>query len=531
MRKSLIIILLIVCGCACTSRKPFELVVLETTDFHGVFDGPMARAANYILQMKREVGNKLLLLDCGDLLQGSSEVYFSNFVDTHYRHIYVDLMHYLPYSALAVGNHDLEYGDIVFSRVYNQCDQPVLCANVINKATGEPLFQPYAVFKKGGYIIAVLGMTNSEAVSWLGEFRGGTLSFQSIQEAAGKWRDIIYERENPDVLIGLFHTGITNTDRLDDEYDDNAASWVAENVPGFHLICCGHVHKPMVRKIVSVSGDTVALMQGGANASFLAQARLQLTPSISGKTQVKARMDLINSDSFEEDAQFEAYITPFLKRAHTYENQIVCDWAVPTYSRDAFDGPSGWVDLLHRVLFQAATTGSAKYIGGEVSFASPASRNLIMDEGPATVKDFIAYYPYENGISIMEMWGYEIVDYLEYAYALRLDAPDSPAYSFDSAAGILYTVDARAPRGKRVHVIEMADGAPFDSNRRYHVIMNSFRARGGGGHLVQGLGWSKELIYARTLWNSDRDLRSYLMEYCALLSPVFAEPMNHWRYL
>lgn len=531
MRKRLVFLLLIVCCCACTSRKPIELVVLETTDLHGVFEGPMARAANYILQMEREHGNKLLLLDCGDLLQGSAEVYFANFVDTNHRHIYADLLRYLPFTALTVGNHDFDLGEKVYDRVYNHCKQPVLCANVIDKATGEPVFQPYAVFKRDGYKIAVLGMTNSESLSWLSEFKGGAHTFQPIQEVAGKWRDIIYEQEKPDVLIGLFHTGSAQSERLNDIYDGNAASWVAENVPGFHLICCGHVHQPMVQQVVSVTGDTVSLMEGGAGAAFLAQARLQLTPSATGKTHVKAHLDLINTTSFEKNEHYEAYIAPFLARAHTYEQQKVCDLAVPIFSRDALFGASGWVDLLHRVLFQAATTGSAKYIGGEVSFAAPASRNLVMYEGPATVKDFIAFYPYENGISIMEMWGYEIVDYLEYAYALRLEAPDSPAYSFDSAAGILYTVNAKMPRGKRVHVIEMADGAPFEPNRRYHVVMNTFRARGGGGHLTQGLGWTKDLIYARTLWDSEKDMRSFLMEYCTLLSPVYAEPMNHWRYL
>ena len=59
-------------------------------------------------------------------------------------------------------------------------------------------------------------------------------------------------------------------------------------------------------------------------------------------------------------------------------------------------------------------------------------------------------------------------------------------YNYDSAAGLIYTVDVTKPAGSRVTIASMADGAPFDLAKTYSVAINSYRAQGGGGHLVTG---------------------------------------------
>jgi 2',3'-cyclic-nucleotide 2'-phosphodiesterase/3'-nucleotidase len=65
---------------------------------------------------------------------------------------------------------------------------------------------------------------------------------------------------------------------------------------------------------------------------------------------------------------------------------------------------------------------------------------------------------------------------------------------FDSAAGIIYEVDVTKPRGKRVSIKHMADGAPFDMEARYMVAMNSYRALGGGQLMTEGAGITYECL-------------------------------------
>jgi 2',3'-cyclic-nucleotide 2'-phosphodiesterase/3'-nucleotidase len=49
------------------------------------------------------------------------------------------------------------------------------------------------------------------------------------------------------------------------------------------------------------------------------------------------------------------------------------------------------------------------------------------------------------------------------------------SFNFDSAAGILYTVDVTKPVGEKLTILSMTDGRPFDLNKEYRVAVNSWR--------------------------------------------------------
>ena len=62
------------------------------------------------------------------------------------------------------------------------------------------------------------------------------------------------------------------------------------------------------------------------------------------------------------------------------------------------------------------------------------------------------------------------------------------AYNFDSAGGLVYTVDVTMPAGGRVSVKSLADGSPFSEDAEYNVAMTSYRASGGGRLMEEGAG-------------------------------------------
>ena len=76
---------------AATATKTIRLKVIETSDVHGHFfpydfmekkplKGTLSRASTYINRQRREYGDRLLLIDNGDILQGQPCVYWSNYV-------------------------------------------------------------------------------------------------------------------------------------------------------------------------------------------------------------------------------------------------------------------------------------------------------------------------------------------------------------------------------------------------------------------------------------------------------------------
>ena len=74
-----------------SATKTVRLKVIETSDVHGHFfpwdfmegkpiKGTLARANTYINRQRQEFGERLLLIDNGDILQGQPCIYWSNYV-------------------------------------------------------------------------------------------------------------------------------------------------------------------------------------------------------------------------------------------------------------------------------------------------------------------------------------------------------------------------------------------------------------------------------------------------------------------
>ncbi|MFA7251832.1 MAG: bifunctional metallophosphatase/5'-nucleotidase, partial [Bacteroidales bacterium] len=84
--------------------------------------------------------------------------------------------------------------------------------------------------------------------------------------------------------------------------------------------------------------------------------------------------------------------------------------------------------------------------------------------------------------------------------------------------------------GERVEIHGLASGFDFSPERKYHVVLNSYRAQGGGGHLFRGLGWDASTAKDRIVWESPTDIRKIFMQWEASRSPFDPAPLNHWQY-
>ncbi|MDD4501445.1 MAG: metallophosphoesterase, partial [Bacteroidales bacterium] len=301
------------------SKHPVTLCVLETSDLHGRFDPSAAGMAGYIRNVQEEYGSRLMLFDVGDYLQGTPAIYYSGHVDTTGKHLCAAFFDWFPYTAVTVGNHDIEAGMEVFSRVYRQTQVPVLSANIIRKSDGEPYFTPYQIFTVKGYRVAVLGLVTPHVSTWVAERLRPGLAFLSIEASAQYWVSYILENENPDLMIGLFHTGAEGGagGPLGNE---NAALWIAENIPGIDLICYGHDHRPALHTVMNKNGDTVWLMNPGARGRAVARAEIKLFPD-SRLKQVRAELVAVND--LPPDPEYMKDFDPYFKLATDYESKPI----------------------------------------------------------------------------------------------------------------------------------------------------------------------------------------------------------------
>lgn len=520
MKKASLLMVSLLMTLASCHQKSTHLSFIETTDTHGSWL-EFANDAAVIRQMKAQLGSNLILLDNGDDLQGSPYQYFSN-RDVEHDNLTAAFLNYFPYDVAGVGNHDVEAGRPVFDRLYAEVSMPVVCANVIDESTGEPYWRPYTVLERDGFKIAVLGLLTPYVVTWVPERLRPGLRFEQMEAAAEHWVKVIREKEHPDLMVGLFHSGWEPQEQnLPEDAPlgrENATKWIAENVPGFDLIFYGHDHRAKADKVVNTEGDTVYVLNAGCRGQALAHAEVTLARGRAPQIQV----ELIPTVDQEADTAFAALVQPYVDRAAEYQEQEVAYLPVDVCSNDIFKGDNLWVDEIHRCQVEVA---QARGMQPVISLVAPLSRDAELKAGMLKVKDFFKWYPFENSLAVMSMTGDEVRKHLEYSYEMR-----KTIYNFDCAAGIRYEVDEAKPYGQRVRILSMADGSTFEPDKTYEVVLNSYRSMGGGNHFVNGLGWRQEEIKDHRIWNSDEDLRTLFIEWAKNKGSLDQEPLRNWWY-
>ena len=271
-----------------TDPATVTLRLIHTTDVHGNFfpydyinradgSGSLARVATFLKEVRDEAGaDNVVLLDAGDILQGQPPVYYYNFIDTVAPHVAAEVYNYLGYDAVAAGNHDIETGHAVYDRFRDSLKMPMIAANVIDTATGQPYFTPYVVLNRSGVKIAVIGQLTPAIPAWLPENLWSGLAFEPIEESAAKWVKIVNEREKPDIVVGLFHSG-NDASRHTGSFVENASYNVARNVDGFDIILTGHDHTRFNRVTASPSGRRVVVMNPANNANTVSDITITAT--------------------------------------------------------------------------------------------------------------------------------------------------------------------------------------------------------------------------------------------------------------
>lgn len=531
--------------------KEVKLKIIETSDVHGnyypynfidrtAWGGSLARVHSYVEEQRNAYGNNLLLFDNGDILQGQPSAYYYNFIDTISPHLCADMMNFMGYNAGNMGNHDVETGPAVYTRFIKDCDFPVLGANIVRIFDGEPAMKPYEIYEREGIKIAVLGMTTPAIPAWISESFYPGLYFQDMEECARKWIPIIKEQEKPDIIIGLFHAG-RNARMQSDKYREDASVEVAQRVPGFDIVLMGHDHSLFCGKVANSEGDSVLVINPANNARKIADIEVVVSMDNGKVTGKEITGTLTDMDECPVSEVFvEKYARPFdainafiSRKIAVFENSIS--------TRESYFGPSAFVDLIHAIQLDVT--------GADISLAAPLSFNTEIAKGDIRISDMFKLYKFENYLYVMRLSGREIKDVLEDSYGMWINEMKSEEdhlllidissknqmrlknfyFNFDSAAGIIYTVDATKPRGEKVSVLSMADGSPFDLEKSYKVAITSYRGNGGGELLTNGAKIPKDELSSRILYVTPDDLRLSLIKYIEGKKVLNPQPLNQWK--
>lgn len=543
-----------------------NIKIIETSDVHGAIfpydfndnketNASLARVLTYVKEQREDTSQSVLLIDNGDILQGEPVVYYYNFEKTDTLHLYADVMNYMKYDVGTVGNHDIETGHAVYDRFYKEINFPWLAANAVNTKTEEPYFKPYTILKRKGIKIAVLGLITPAIPQWLPEKIWSGMRFDDMIESAKKWVNIIKEKEKPDLLIGLFHSGVEynyNGENENTPKNENASRLVAEKVPGFDVVFVGHDHAGWNFTTKDTDGKDVLILGTTSGARNIAVATINLNRGNDCPVYDMKNIngELIDMKNYSPDADFMNRYKNNFEEVKSYVSRPVGEFTKTISSRDAVFGPSKFVDLIQNIQLELTNA--------DVSFSAPLSFNAEIKKGTVYVKDMFELYRYENLLYTMELSGQEIKDYLEFSYGnwfnqmlgeedhllkFKLDEngkliysersktpePEERYYNYESAAGINYVVDITKPVGEKVNILGFSNGNPFDLKAMYKVAINSYRGNGGGGHLTRGAKIPKEDLSKRVINSTEKDLRYYLMKWIEKQKIVNPKLNNNWK--
>ncbi|MFG3185547.1 bifunctional metallophosphatase/5'-nucleotidase [Streptomyces nigra] len=533
-------------------KKRYALTVMGTTDLHGnVFNWDYFKDAEYtdaagnakglsrvstlVNQVRKEKGRgNTLLIDAGDTIQGTPLTYYYAKVDPITAkggpvHPMAAAMNAIGYDAVALGNHEFNYGIETLRKFESQCDFPLLGANALDAKTLKPAFPPYFIKKfhvpgAPPVKVAVLGLTNPGIAIWDKAYVEGKLVFPGLEEQAAKWVPKLRSM-GADVVVVSAHSGTSGTSSYGDQlpYVENSAALVAQKVPGIDAILVGHAHTEIAELKVTneKTGRTVVLSEPLCFAQRLSLFDVELVFERGCWTVESVRASVRDSKSVPDDPR----ITRLLKEDHDlvveYVNQVVGSATETLTTVDARYKDAPIIDLITKVqedVVKAALAGTEHAALPVISQASPFSRTSEIPAGEVTIRDLSSLYVYDNTLVAKLMTGAQVRAYLEYSaeyfvqtapgapvdVAKLTNANNRPDYNYDYVSGLSYDIDIAQPAGQRIRNLSY-QGAALDDGQRFVFAVNNYRANGGGAF--------PHVASAQELWSESTEIRTRIAEW------------------
>lgn len=525
--------------------------IYATNDLHGRFfdstyidkgvnQSSLSIVSKYLKNERANAKIDPILLELGDNLQGDNASFFYNYIDTTGRHILTEIVEYLKYDAVVVGNHDIETGGKVYNKLKNELSAPYLAANAIRTDNGKPYFLPYTIIIREGIRIAVIGLTNPNIPSWLTPSLWKGMEFKKIPETTSYWVNYINQNEKPHIIVVAMHAGIGIES---DPNIEDPALYTASKIKGIDVVFAAHDHKVFNKKVYN-GEDSVLVIEAGNRAQNISHVKITISIENDKVVDKSILGTVVNMSGLPADSDFNQQFRAKYLKVREFTNKKIGSITKDIYSRDAFAGPSLYIDLIHKI--QLETTKA------DISFASPLNFDVKINKGDLNFQDLMNLYPFENQLYVMELTGQEIKNYLELSYDQWILAPVKPNskrlfrikynierkkyqfehyfFSFDSAAGIIYEVNINKPKGEMINIKSMSNGESFDLKKTYKVAISSYRANGGGDLLEKGAGLDSNERTQRVIERMS-DIRELVYQYFKKHPQVELETINSWKFV
>jgi 2',3'-cyclic-nucleotide 2'-phosphodiesterase / 3'-nucleotidase len=446
-------------------------------------------------------------------------------------------MNAIGYDAAALGNHEFNYGIPLLRTFEQQLRFPLLGANAIDERTGRPAFKPYVVktvWRTGTapLRVGILGLTNPGIAIWDKANVEGKMTFPGLVEQAAIWVPRM-RRAGVDLVIVSAHSGADTSSSYGDAlpYPENAATLVAEQVPGIDAILVGHAHVEIPQRLVAnkTTGKQVLITEPLFWGKRLSLMDFDLSWAPRGGWTLKAsRSQVLNSNTVPEDPKIVRLLTADHAKVVTYVNSKVGTNKQAMSAATARYEDVAALDFINHVQAVEVKKALPANTLPVLALAAPFNRAAAIPAGDVSVRDVAGLYIFDNTLLAVRLTGAQLKDYLEFCarYFKQVtsagpfpadsvtNAPTStapngtPDYNYDIAAGLdaplTYDIDIAKPVGERITTLAYA-GTAVTPTQEFVVAVNNYRQSGGGGF--------PHISTAPVLLNQQQEIRQLMIDW------------------
>ena len=487
------------------SENLAEATILHTNDVHGriveekgvIGDAKLAT----VIKEERAKNPKVLVVDAGDAFQGLP---ISNSSKGEER---AKILNEIGYDAMAVGNHEFDFGLDEAKKYKEILKFPLLSSNTY--ANNARVFQASTIVDKDpaveGDEFVVIGVTTPETATKTHPKNIQGVTFTDPITEVNRVIDEIEARaaaegKNYKNYVVLAHLGVDTTTPT--EWRGSTLAEALSKNPKLKgkrvTVIDGHSH----RVESTTYGDNVTYNQTGSylhnigKVTFKANQLLGNPQQIPAETAKKVAPDPVVADMVSK-----------IKARYDADNAKV----IVANSPVELNGDRENVRVRETNL--GNVVADALYDYGQTGFANKTDlavtnggglRETIAKDKPITKGDVIAVLPFGNTISQIKVTGQNIADMFAKSLGSILQEKDGkpvldehgqpllePSGGYLQISGAKVYYDTTLPANQRVLHIEIKNKEtgvyePLDPNKTYYLTTNDFLAAGGDGYTMLG---------------------------------------------
>lgn len=481
----------------------WEIVLLETSDIHG-----NVLPINYGTNHQAELGlakiatliketqaahKHVITIDNGDVIQGTPLTYHYAKFEADLDNPMIELLNQLHYDLAVIGNHEFNYGLPLLNKAVQSSHFPWLAANILNAETKEPFFgQPYYIRQiENGPKIGVLGLTTKYIPNWEKKEHIANLVFEDVVETAQKWVKFLKVDQKVDIIVVSYHGGFEKDLQTGEATEvltgENQGYALCYEVPGIDVLLTGHQHRDIAGQTI----NDVLVMQPGSNGQKLGKVTLQVAQEADGFVMTQKTSELLSPVGVKADEDILKTIQPYEKSTQAWLDQPIGHIEGDMTVKDPMqirlkDNPL--VEFINKVQMDATNV--------DVSFTALFDNQAPGFPKDVTMRSVVSNYIYPNTLVVLKVSGAVVKAALERSasyFELQKDGtvdvnkaflePKPQHFNYDMWEGIEYELDIRQPLGERVTFINY-HGQPLKSDQTIEVVMNNYRAGGGGDYMM-----------------------------------------------